>query len=116
MARKTANVATLASNAYLDGIIGESFQAMVVSQHGHGAIKRAGTRVLESFYGIGPQAPAFDASNGLYNDINAFLGEASDAMLRPTQGRECNRQQHQQIAVQAECGSSLPVLTDRGRY
>ena len=65
MARKAANVATLATNAYLDAIIGESYQEMIISQHGHGAVRRAGTRVLTGMFGIGPQTAAFDISNGL---------------------------------------------------
>ena len=82
MARKAANVATLATNAYLDAIIGESYQEMIISQHGHGAVRRAGTRVLTGMFGIGPQTAAFDISNGLYDDIEMFLAEASDVTLR----------------------------------
>ena len=121
MARRAANVAQLQQSAYLEGIATEAHQDMVRGTHGPGACKRAGKRVLDQMFGVGPQAAGFDErARGLYDDLGAFLGEAQDATLRARlidYARVCMVSTHlAESAPGSEMGKEWEALIDAERH
>ena len=82
MARLQSIINRLQEDAYCDAIVGESYVAMVARTNGSGAVKRAGARVLRSFFAIGPPPGGHDPVNGQYDTIEALLIEPSDDTFR----------------------------------
>ena len=82
MARLQSIIARLQEDAYCDAIVAESYAAMVSRTNGSGAVKRAGARVLRTFFAIGPPPAGHDAANGQYDSVEALLIEPSDDTFR----------------------------------